>query len=564
MGGRPRSRFTVSCWRNLPSSVPLERKETIPIRTLAAVLLLAGLTLAAPSAQAAPRVSDTFSRADSNALGAADSGQAWIPMSLSSGQAWGVRDQKAAFIPAGNNFIRYASIDSGSTSPDTMRVEADITFSPVSANAGLAVNLTSRDHVFCKTERTPNTKQPYGFIAIGGKFDGGGETSVLGSAKSSFSSSEQLRVATTYHVVLARSGRLVTCTITGTNADGSQVNESVSYTLLASQADGLTSRNAGLRIRYVVNSGSSNEDDGRSRWDNVSVTDGTNVTPDGEVPSAPTNPAATASAGRVDVTWTPSTDNVGVSSYEVSRGQDGGTPSVIGSAPAASCSASSCSFGDTTVAPSTTYYYSIVAVDAALNRSDPSTAVEATTPAAPTTGTLERSVVAGSDDAEETSAGAVSLTSSDLELVFDGSSTGNQKIGMRFTNVTLPPGATITDAYVQFEVDEVSTGTPVSLVVQGETSLNPPTFTTATRNVSSRPRTSISVPWNPPTWPMTHVAGVDQRTPNIAAVIQEIVSQEGWASGNSVAIIVTGSGKRTAEAFDGSRGPMLHIEYSTT
>jgi hypothetical protein len=46
-------------------------------------------------------------------------------------------------------------------------------------------------------------------------------------------------------------------------------------------------------------------------------------------------------------------------------------------------------------------------------------------------------------------------------------------------------------------------------------------------------------------------------------VLQEIVSQAGWASGNSVSIIVTGSGKRTAEAFDGTRGPLLHIEYAT-
>jgi hypothetical protein len=484
-------------------------------------------------------------------------------MGLSSGQAWGVRDQRAAFIPAGNNFIRYTFIDSETPSPDTMRVEADITFSTVSANAGLAVNLTSRDHVFCKTERTPNTKQPYGFMAIGGKFDNGGETSVLGSAKSTFSPGEHLKVGTTYHVVLARSGRLVTCTITGTNADGSVVDESVGYTLLASQADGLTSRNAGLRIRYVVNSGSSNEDDGRSRWDNVSVTDGTSVTPDGEKPSAPTNAAATATAGRVDLSWTPSTDNVGVSSYEVSRSEAGGTPSAIGSASAASCTPSSCSFADTTVAPSTSYSYSIVALDAAQNRSDPSALAEVTTPPAPTTGTLERSVAAGSDDAEEDSSGAVSLTSSDLELVYESSSTGNQTVGLRFTDVALPPGATITDAYVQFEVDEVSTGSPVSLLVQGEASLDPPTFTTATRNVSGRPRTSTSVAWTPASWPTTHAAGPDQRTPNISGVIQQIVSQAGWASGNAVSIIVTGSGKRTAESFDGSRAPQLHIEYTT-
>ena len=56
-------------------------------------------------------------------------------------------------------------------------------------------------------------------------------------------------------------------------------------------------------------------------------------------------------------------------------------------------------------------------------------------------------MVAGSDDAEEAASGGMSLTSSDLELVYDGS---NQKVGMRFTSVAVPRGATITRAYLQF------------------------------------------------------------------------------------------------------------------
>jgi uncharacterized protein YjiK len=80
-------------------------------------------------------------------------------------------------------------------------------------------------------------------------------------------------------------------------------------------------------------------------------------------------------------------------------------------------------------------------------------------------------VSASSDDAEERESGNVSLTSSDLELVFDSATTGNQKVGMRFNGTNIPPGAIITSAYVQFEADEVDTGA-VSLTIQGEDSDN--------------------------------------------------------------------------------------------
>ncbi len=54
-------------------------------------------------------------------------------------------------------------------------------------------------------------------------------------------------------------------------------------------------------------------------------------------------------------------------------------------------------------------------------------------------------------------------TSSDLELVFD---TSNQVVGMRFVNLTIPKGATIVNAYLQFKVDETSSET-TSLTIRG-------------------------------------------------------------------------------------------------
>ena len=50
----------------------------------------------------------------------------------------------------------------------------------------------------------------------------------------------------------------------------------------------------------------------------------------------------------------------------------------------------------------------------------------------------------------------------------------------------------------------------------------------------------------------------------IAPVLQEIVSRSAWASGNAVALVVTGTnGSRSAAAFEagGNKGPVLHIEW---
>ncbi len=62
--------------------------------------------------------------------------------------------------------------------------------------------------------------------------------------------------------------------------------------------------------------------------------------------------------------------------------------------------------------------------------------------------TVERRVSAGNDDAEERSSGSMYRSSSDLELVDDGSRT-DQTVGMRFNGIDIPQGATILNSYVQ-------------------------------------------------------------------------------------------------------------------
>ena len=53
--------------------------------------------------------------------------------------------------------------------------------------------------------------------------------------------------------------------------------------------------------------------------------------------------------------------------------------------------------------------------------------------------------------------------------------------------------------------------------------------------------------------------------PDVSALVQAVVNRAGWTSGNALALQFSGTGRRTAEAFEGSAtgAPLLHVEYTT-
>ncbi|MCB0562428.1 MAG: hypothetical protein KDD09_25925, partial [Phaeodactylibacter sp.] len=169
-------------------------------------------------------------------------------------------------------------------------------------------------------------------------------------------------------------------------------------------------------------------------------------------------------------------------------------------------------------------------------------------------------VSAGNDDAEEDNSGSVSLTSSDLELTDDS---GVQTVGMRFNGLNIPQGAAITGASIQFTVDETRNLDPCNLTLYGEAADNANAFSSSNGNISSRPRTSASVTWAPPAWTPVGNAGPAQQTPDIASIVQEIVNRSGYTSASSIALLIDGTGRRTAESYNGSasQAPELCVEY---
>jgi len=253
---------------------------------------------------------------------------------------------------------------------------------------------------------------------------------------------------------------------------------------------------------------------------------------------------------RADASGSTDTDSFPIATYHFDFGD--GSPVVDVTAPADTA--------QHTYAAAGTYTVTLSATDTGNLTSAPVTSSITVNPA-PILLILERRIATSTDDAEEFADSSMYLSSSDLELIHD---TTDQTVGMRWTGLTIPPGSTITAAYIQFGAKE-SQNVATALSLHAQAADNPPTFGSPLRNVSSRPVTSAATSWAPVAWNAGET-GPNQRTPDLSASIQEVVSRPGWASGNALVMIVTGTGHRTAWAYDGSStlAPLLHVEYLTT
>jgi len=168
------------------------------------------------------------------------------------------------------------------------------------------------------------------------------------------------------------------------------------------------------------------------------------------------------------------------------------------------------------------------------------------------------SIMSDNDDAEESESGLIIFESSDLEMVDEEN---RQVVGLRFTNIDLPPGIDISKAYLQFTVDEETTGS-CQLDISGELKSNADPFQNLNHNISERNLTTNTVQWIPPAWNTINDSGEAQKSPDISSIIQEIIDQDEWSSANAMVMIISGEGTRTAISHNKSvqQSPKLIIE----
>ena len=118
---------------------------------------------------------------------------------------------------------------------------------------------------------------------------------------------------------------------------------------------------------------------------------GVPLPPDTTAPTVPAVLAATPGFGTVSLTWNASTDNVGVTGYRVYR--DGGSVAAT----------TSTGYQDNGLSAGTPYSYTVAALDAAGNESDPSAAVVTTTLETPPPGPPGNTVYFSFDEGSGTS-----------------------------------------------------------------------------------------------------------------------------------------------------------------
>lgn len=150
-------------------------------------------------------------------------------------------------------------------------------------------------------------------------------------------------------------------------------------------------------------------------------------------------------------------------------------------------------------------------------------------------------VVESADDADE-AATVVTLTGTSVTLGGTG-----VYAGFRFEAVTLPAGAVIKSARIDFEA-AATNDTYSDLTIRGHALAASPTFTTGASNISARAVTVAETNWIPPKW----TAGVVYQSPDISAIVDEIRSLAGWASGGPMTFVVTGTAdsNRTVKTWD--------------
>lgn len=160
-----------------------------------------------------------------------------------------------------------------------------------------------------------------------------------------------------------------------------------------------------------------------------------------------------------------------------------------------------------------------------------------------------------------------------LTITYNGASavSTTESMALRFQNVGIPQGATITAARIDM-VPISSANDPLTVQIKAEASNDAAVFTNSS-NLVSRAKSSAVSTWAVPTsadatnpWvlsnPPEYIAG-----PDVSNLVQEVVNRSGWCGNNSMAFHfapISGTGSRAVPSIDGAPGlqPTLTVSYT--
>ncbi len=178
----------------------------------------------------------------------------------------------------------------------------------------------------------------------------------------------------------------------------------------------------------------------------------------------------------------------------------------------------------------------------------------------PQTGQVIKTVSLGTDDAQQVGT-TMTTTGTTIGASLDATT---DWAGMRFQNVDVPKGATVTSAFISVVPSATTEDEPL-ITLSAEDVDSSGTFTTGASNISNRTRTSTV------SWSSTDLAASGStyhNSPDITSMVQTIINRAGWATGNPVTIIAQGGATTTRdltiEAFEnaGNNPPRLTINFT--
>ena len=102
-----------------------------------------------------------------------------------------------------------------------------------------------------------------------------------------------------------------------------------------------------------------------------------------------------------------------------------------------------------------------------------------------------------------------------------------------------------------------------TLTIEGHASDDSPSIGWLLNSISGLARTTAARIWSVDPWPNVQESSAAQASPDLAAIVQELVDRPGWNETSALTLILSGTGKRVAESFDGdtSGAARLVVEY---
>ncbi len=130
--------------------------------------------------------------------------------------------------------------------------------------------------------------------------------------------------------------------------------------------------------------------------------------------------------------------------------------------------------------------------------------------------------------------------------------------GIYFDRLNLQRGVHIAKAYLNLTVRDPES-LPSEWEIEAELSPSAMPIELRKANLSRRPRTIARVRWTPGPWT---TARTPERSPDLGPILEEVIRQGQWRSGNSLMLLIHGSGKRAAQIPNPQMqgGPRLYIE----